>query len=491
MKKGSNFAIIIFLFATLIAACSGGGEGGLIPGAPVTLTSISVTPANPIIAPGTTTRLSAIGTYSNNSKLFITSSVAWDSSNPGIATIGSSPGSQGLVTAAASTTGSTVITAASGGLTGSTILTTSHVASMNVTPAAPPSIAPGTTMQFIAIGTLSDSNSTQQNLTMWATWASLNPAVAEVSNSSGSKGIASAISAGTATITANYDGSSGSAAFKSSPLASIAVTPPSSSIAKGTTQQFTATGTLADSTTQNLTAVATWSSSITGVATISNTGLATAVSEGTTTIAATLATFPSITSAATLTITPAVITSITVTPVNPGIVLGTTQQFIAIASFSDLTTQDISSSVTWNSSNSGVATVSNKSGSNGLATPVNTGSTTITASSGGFSGSSTLTVTQAVLDSIEITPATAAISVSTNIIDQQFTATGHFSDNSTQDLTTFVTWSSSNTNVASISNTPGFQGLATASFITFQDVTNITATFSGITSSTAVLTVNF
>ena len=179
---------------------------------------------------------------------------------------------------------------------------------MNVAPPAPSSIAPTTSMQFIATGTLSDSTSTQ-NLTAFATWTSSDPTVADVSDTAGSKGLTIAVSAGTATITATYDGRSGSASFKSSPLTSIAISPPSASIANGTTRQFTATGHLADGAQQILTTVATWSSSTTGIATISNAagsqGLATAVSEGTTTI---LASFSSITSSspATLTVTPAV-----------------------------------------------------------------------------------------------------------------------------------------------------------------------------------------
>src|SRR5260370_29984986 len=71
-------------------------------------------------------------------------------------------------------------------------------------------------------------------------------------------------------------------------LVSIAVTPANPSITKGSTQQFSATGTYSDGSTQNLTSTATWSSSAAGVATISTAGLATAVGTGSTTIQATL-----------------------------------------------------------------------------------------------------------------------------------------------------------------------------------------------------------
>src|SRR6266478_1297801 len=69
-------------------------------------------------------------------------------------------------------------------------------------------------------------------------------------------------------------------------LSSIAVTPANPSIAKGTTQQFTATGTFSDGSTQNLTSTATWSSSNTSVATINSAGLASGVATGSTTMQA-------------------------------------------------------------------------------------------------------------------------------------------------------------------------------------------------------------
>ena len=71
-------------------------------------------------------------------------------------------------------------------------------------------------------------------------------------------------------------------------LESIAVTPASPSIAKGLTQQFTATGTYSDSSTQNLTSQVTWNSATTSVATIAAGGLATGVGTGTSNITASL-----------------------------------------------------------------------------------------------------------------------------------------------------------------------------------------------------------
>jgi hypothetical protein len=86
-------------------------------------------------------------------------------------------------------------------------------------------------------------------------------------------------------------------------------------------------------------------------------------------------------------------TSITVMPSSPSIAPGATEQFMAMGSFTDGTTQDISSQVTWASANAAVATISNASGSQGLATALAAGTTTISATLNGVVGSAVLNVT--------------------------------------------------------------------------------------------------
>ena len=84
--------------------------------------------------------------------------------------------------------------------------------------------------------------------------------------------------------------------------------------------------------------------------------------------------------------------SLAVTPTNVAISLGTKQQFTATGTFSNGSKQNVTTSVSWSSSATGVATISNASGSQGLASSVATGSTTIKAVSGSVSGSTTLTI---------------------------------------------------------------------------------------------------
>ncbi|MFT7169609.1 MAG: hypothetical protein ACI80K_002748, partial [Paracoccaceae bacterium] len=162
-----------------------------------------------------------------------------------------------------------------------------------------------------------------------------------------------------------------------------------------------------------------------------------------------------------LTVTLAALNSIDVTPTNPSIALGTDQQFVAIGTYTDASTQDLTTSVTWSSAAPGTATISNAGGSEGLASSVGTGTASISAidPGTGVNGSASLTVTPAVLVSITVTPPAASITMGST---EAYTATGTYSDVSTQDLTTSATWTSSTPATATVSNAGGSEGLATA-----------------------------
>ena len=84
-----------------------------------TLSSISVTPANPSIAAGSTQQFAATGTYSDGTSQNITTQVTWSSSNTSVATVNSS----GLATSGAVGTATITATATSGSISGSTTLT--------------------------------------------------------------------------------------------------------------------------------------------------------------------------------------------------------------------------------------------------------------------------------------------------------------------------------------------------------------------------------
>ncbi len=172
----------------------------------------------------------------------------------------------------------------------------------------------------------------------------------------------------------------------------ITLSPASASITVGQTEQFTGTATTnSGQTITGSNMAATWASSNTAVATVDANGMATGVAAGSTTITATVQTGGGpVTGSASLTVTPPSLVSILVSPSDPSIATGQTQQFTAMGTYSD-NSQNTLTSATWSSSDTTVATIDNS----GLATAATTGSTLVTASSAGVSGNTTLSVTAA------------------------------------------------------------------------------------------------
>ena len=171
------------------------------------------------------------------------------------------------------------------------------------------------------------------------------------------------------------------------------------------------------------------------------------------------------------------IVSITLSPASAQILPTGTQQYTATETFGDNSTRDVSSQVTWVSSATNIAPISTA----GLATAVALGTTNITAKSGSvISPASVLTVSNKTVTSISVSPQSQTLTAVG--MQQQYTATATYSDNSTGDVTNSVTWNSSSNLVATITS-PG--GLATA---VANGTTTITATL-GIVSGNAILTV--
>jgi len=156
--------------------------------------------------------------------------------------------------------------------------------------------------------------------------------------------------------------------------------------------------------------------------------------------------------------------------------LGAVEQFTAIATYSDGSTQDVTQSAAWTSSVPNVATVS----STGLAASMLVGTTTVSASAGSVTGSALLTVNAPVPVSLTVIPGNATVSAGAQL---QLSATLFYSDGSSLDVTSTVTWTSSNPAVATVSSTGLAASLAAGS-------SSIEATWgANLLSSTASMTV--
>ena len=393
---------------------SAGTGGGVTPGTR-DLTGITLIPANQTInGPGNSAQFTALGTFSAAPTTQVLTNVIWQSTNSSVATINDS----GLATAVACSTGSCIstITATATAQSGATIIGTGQ---LTVTPGTSSStrdltaitLIPGSqtitgsgSVQFMALGTFSAAPTT--TLLTNVTWQSSSTSIATI-NASGvaTAGVCSTSSCVTtisATATAPISGAAilGTAQLTFNPLpsppvrdlTSVTLIPSSGTITGlGNTAQFIALGVFNTSpTTQIMTNQVTWSSSNSSVAAVSSSGLVTAGSCPTSSCSAIITastTGPSgaeIVGTAPLSVNVAQppppsgdLIGLNLIPVTQSLTtIGETAQFIAIGTFNAAPiTRDWSANVIWKSSDVDVATID----SNGLATGVGAGNTTITA----------------------------------------------------------------------------------------------------------------
>ena len=251
-------------------------------------------------------------------------------------------------------------------------------------------------------------------------------------------------------------------------VSTIEVSPTSASLEVGKTQQFTATAKASNGTTVSGVNI-TWSSSDTGVVTITNAGVAAAVALGTATIQASA---EGVNSAPVMITVSEVTATVVVSPDMETIVKGHTLQFEAVALASD-GTQISGVEFTWSSSDEMVATVHRA----GLATGVSIGEVMITATADSVSGSAMLRV-KSKIDIVWIGP------MLYSMLDEdtlQYEA-GAFSADGMDIPDLDYTWSSSDEMVATIDSTGLAVGVGVGESM-------ITATSDGVVSDSALLQV--
>lgn len=243
--------------------------------APPEAGTVTVTVAASTILQGSTTQATA-NAVDTRGRALTSEPRTWSSSNSGIATVSAT----GLVTGVSA--GTANISATVLGRSGSVAVTVAPpVASVQVT-APDSSIVRGQTVQLTATPrTAGGAVVTGRTVT----WSSASPSVATVSTS----GLVSAVGIGSAVITATVDGINGTLTISvATDVATVQVTPTTATLTEGSpTQQYTATPRNAANTA--LTGLtATWASLDTTIATVSASGLVTAVRPGSTTIRATV-----------------------------------------------------------------------------------------------------------------------------------------------------------------------------------------------------------
>ncbi len=220
----------------------------------------------------------------------------------------------------------------------------------------------------------------------------------------------------------------------------------------GYNRQYNAIGSYSDNSQKDITATVAWRSS-TANATISTTGVATAVSVGISEISATYAGIAS--TSITLTVTNATADSLVIERKQSDVKLPIRrfEQLSAFIVFSDSTVIDVTKFVRWTSSQTGMITVDNTlfSPTKGeILAVVNAGTSDITATdpiSGAITATVTIETSSAALTEVKVDPV-ASVSLPKGTV-QEYTAQGLFSDGITRDLDkSRVVWESRDDTVA-------------------------------------------
>ncbi len=172
---------------------------------------------------------------------------------------------------------------------------------------------------------------------------------------------------------------------------------------------------------------------------------------------------------------PVVLTSIAVTPSTDSLDVSDTDQLTATGTYSDMTTADVTNDAIWTSDDAGVVTVD----SAGIITAIGAGGpTNVNATLSAIVGSCAVTVlAPAVLDGVTTAPTYISALVAGD--SEQLAATAHYSDNTSVDVASTATWTTSDAAVATVSTTGVVRGVAFGHAI-------ITATFDGFAGTTQV-----
>ncbi len=435
------------------------------------LKSIQVSAEKRAIPAGYQLQLNATGIYTDDSHEDLTEQADWFSTDINTASISLTGRLR------AKNIGNTQISAAFNGVKSNTEnleVTDALLSDIQITSSAE-HLAKGESVQLIATGLYSDQ--TTQDLTENINWISDDASVAVVSKS----GLLTAGNEGTTTITSNINGIKSQTPFtievSAAKIVTIQVTPAASSLAAGNGRQLIATGYFSDGTQNDITNEAAWTLNTdneslpnNNVIDVSGTGYVTAVNPGQAEVSASLDGICN-SDNVTLKVTPAELKSIQITPDIQQLANGVNQKLIAAGIYSDGTTADLTNMVTWETTNPEVALITQS----GEVQAQGEGKVTVSADYRGVKSGDPqiITVTSAELQEITVTPVEASVAEG---VAKKLTAAGRFTDGGTADISEQVSWVSSDTSVASVTQGGIVKGLSEGSSL-------ITANLNGITSS--------
>jgi len=342
-----------------------------------------------------------------------------------------------------------------------------------------------TTLSATYYRTVDGVKDTETDVTSYAAWTSSNPSVATVSG-----GKITGVAAGTATITATYNGYKVTTTVTVNNVMGYGLVMSKSTLSV----QAESTASLAvyyvtytngvETSRTDVTSSATWKTSMSSIATVSG-GTVAGVSAGQ---AVVTASYRSYSKSCTVTVTKKPVTytyALQVKLAEPTIYVGNTTAatatYITYADGVQSSTKDVTSSASWSSGTTAVATVSG-----GTVTAIAAGTSEISASYNGYSAKASVTVEDKITYDYYLSSESVSV---VNGRTTKMTAVRRTFTNGTQtygeDYSSNFTWTSSNTSVATV----GSNGVITANGV---GTATITAKYSGTTlTGTVTVTPNY
>ena len=432
-KKGWLAGLLPLLF---LAAC-GAPPPASSPSepAPLVLESLQITPGSPLLPEGLTVQLSVSGRLSDGSQVDLSNVAVWASSDSAVAAV-----DNGGILAAVGL-GSATVTATISSISAQTgvEVTAPGLLALDIEPPSR-TLAKGLTTEFHAYGRYTDGS--RREVTAEAVWSTASPPLAETSSTVA--GRVMALTSGTTAVEAGLAGASATAALTvtDAALVGLEISPATTTLAKGTGTMLVATGLYSDNTSADISTLATWQSSDSAVAAVDGTGGVNGVSQGTAAVTAGLDGFSASTD---VTVTGATLTSLDISPRNATVAAGSQVALAATGVFSNGTRQDLSGTVLWSSSDTGVAAIGMGTDGGAVVEALAAGAVQLAADLAGVHVATPLTVKSRALTAIHVTPSDPGLALGSTLI---LGARGDYDDGSSQTLADQVTWESQDTAVA-------------------------------------------
>ncbi len=413
----------------IFSACSKEDPRYILPSVDISNSVLTIVPFNTTMNKGTTQQYKAILIAPSGAQSDVSdaNTTTWTVEDTTVASIDEN------ATLKASKEGSTTVVVNYGDLSAKAalVVTDKGVKSLSVTPQNSLSIV-GLTTQYYAEVIYADS--TTQDVTNDVVWSSLDVAKATIDAKSG---LASSLADGNVTISAKFGSTDANATLVilSAGADALEIKPNPIELPINATQQYSATLILDDNNTIDVTHDVDWASTSGDISSITPEALLTAHKEGENDVFALLSYAGQyIYSNAKVTVLPATLKTIDVTPKELSVPVGAYGNYFAVGTYSDGSTRNITDQVAWSVGDTTIGYMD----ANGLATALSSGTTEVKATLEGKSGSTTVTVTPATLESISVIPATETLPTH---IKLQYSAYGHYSDNTVVELTDVVSWS--------------------------------------------------